>query len=317
MAHQLDWSPVDLETLAADAIPVTSYKPRGDMAVYSAAYTHWGPDKSIAARSHYRVAWRRMADSSNERTLIPAVVPPDTAHVGGVSSVGFAGGRGRDLTIVQGFVASLLSDFLIRAVPKGDIRQDSFERLAIADTRHPLMPEMVLRTLRLNCLTSAFADLWRNSLEDMPIDDAWTGGIDYVRRPLLEDVEADWTPESPLRRAGDRRQALAELDALVSLMLNLPVDPLCTIYRTQFPVLYGYDRKTYWYDANARLVPNSVLAAWRSKGDHRITADERTATNASRNTYVYELPFVTLDREADMRTAYAEFERRLAERTSG
>ncbi len=54
-----------------------------------------------------------------------------------------------------------------------------------------------------------------------------------------------------------------------------------------------------------------------TKGDDRITEEERTATNASGNTYVYELPFVTLDREADMRTAYAEFERRLAERTNG
>jgi len=45
------------------------------------------------------------------------------------------------------------------------------------------------------------------------------------------------------------------------------------------------------------------------------TRDERTATNQAGNTYTYELPFVTLDREADMRRAYAEFERRLAERS--
>jgi hypothetical protein len=46
-----------------------------------------------------------------------------------------------------------------------------------------------------------------------------------------------------------------------------------------------------------------------------MTEDERTATNAAGNTYTYELPFVTLDREHDMRVAYAEFERRLAERS--
>jgi hypothetical protein len=39
---------------------------------------------------------------------------------------------------------------------------------------------------------------------------------------------------------------------------------------------------------------------------------ERTATNQAGHTYIYELPFRLLDREADMRTAYAEFERRLA-----
>jgi len=47
------------------------------------------------------------------------------------------------------------------------------------------------------------------------------------------------------------------------------------------------------------------------EGD-RLTAAERTATNPSGNTYTYELPFRLLDREADMRAAYAEFERRLA-----
>jgi len=103
-----------------------------------------------------------------------------------------------------------------------------------------------------------------------------------------------------------------EIDALVALMLGLTADELCTIYRTQFPVLYGYDRNRDHTDANGRLVPNSVLTVWRQKGD-RISQDERTATNQAGNTYTYELPFVTLDREADMRTAYAEFERRLAE----
>lgn len=97
-------------------------------------------------------------------------------------------------------------------------------------------------------------------------------------------------------------------------MLGLSIEELCTVYRTQFAVLYGYDHNTSYYDANGRLVPNSVLTVWRKKGE-RISEEERTATNQAGNTYVYELPFQTLDREHDMRVAYAEFERRLAERS--
>ncbi len=97
-------------------------------------------------------------------------------------------------------------------------------------------------------------------------------------------------------------------------MVGLEIDELCTIYRTQFAVLYGYDRTVYFYDGNGRLVPNSVLTVWRKKGD-KITEEERTATNQAGNTYIYDLPFGPLDREADMRQAYAEFERRLAERS--
>jgi hypothetical protein len=317
MRHNLDWAPVDLEPLNVGAIPVTSYKPRGSTARYDAAYTHWGADKAVAARDHYRVAWRGMAANTGERTLIPALIPPGAAHINGVFSTGFTDHRARELAIVQAFAGSVVSDFLIRAVPKSGIYQAAFERLAIADGDHPLMSMVVLRVLRLNCLTDAYADLWHDALEETTIDDTWTGGIDCVHRPRLDDVSKDWTPDSPLRRASDRRQALVELDALVAVTLGLPVDQLCTIYRTQFPVLYGYDRNTYLYDANGRLVPNSVLTAWRAKGEDRITEQERTATNASGITYVYELPYITLDREADMRTAYAHFEQVLKDRAGG
>src|SRR6478609_6724744 len=127
----------------------------------------------------------------------------------------------------------------------------------------------------------------------------------------LGDVDPCWTRNSPLRLAIDRRRAQLEIDALVALMLGVTADELCTIYRTQFPVLHGYDRNRDFYDANGRLVPTSVIQVWKRKGD-AIDEDERTATNASGYTYTYELPFRTLDREQDMRVAYAEFERRLA-----
>ena len=143
--------------------------------------------------------------------------------------------------------------------------------------------------------------------------DAWTlASVHEGRRPLGS-VGPAWQPDTPLRIAADRRQALVEVDGLVALMLGVTADELCTIYRTQFPVLYGYDRHRDHYDANGRVVPNEVLVRWRKRGD-RLSDDERTATSAAGNTYTYELPFQTLDREHDMRVAYAEFERRLKER---
>jgi hypothetical protein len=142
-------------------------------------------------------------------------------------------------------------------------------------------------------------------------EDGWTGGFAHRRREPLGQVGPEWTPDTPLRIAADRRQALVEIDAL---LLGLTADELCSIYRTQFGVLRGYDRTVYFYDVNGRLVPNSVLSVWRKKGD-RITEEERTATNQAGCTYTYELPFVTLDREADMRQAYIVFEQRLRERS--
>jgi hypothetical protein len=165
--------------------------------------------------------------------------------------------------------------------------------------------------LRLNCITAAYASLWSDAYTDAFTLDRWAGGWSRANRPYLGEVTEEWTGSSPLRIAEDRRQALIEIDALVALMLGVTADQLCTIYRTQFAVLYGYDHRDYAYDSKGRLVPYEVLSVWRKKGD-QLAGAERTATNQAGHTYIYELPFRFLDREADMRAAYAEFARRLA-----
>lgn len=309
-----DWSPIDLEHLAPDAIPATAYKPVGDRQRYDRDYTHWtNPDGTLdAARNHYRIAWRAMAANANERTLISAIIPPGAAHIHGVSSA-LAGPLGQpagaESLVTAGAVCStLLADFLIRAVPKSALTLDALSRLPLPPLDHPLIPSLVLRTLRLNCLTTAYADLWQDCWNQEFTGDSWTT-TEHVSAPLGA-VSPDWTPNTPLRRDADRRQALVEIDALVALMLGISADELCTVYRTQFAVLWGYDHGKYTFDANGRIVPNEVLQAWRKQGD-RISQEDRTATNQAHWTYSYELPFTNYDREADMRHAYAAFESRL------
>lgn len=313
LLHNTDWSMGDLEALSPHDKPVTAFKPVGDRDRYDRDYTEWGDDDGPEpARDHYRIVWRAMAANTGERTLMPALIPPGPAHVHGIASMGAPDGELSDLVAVSGCLSSLISDFAVRVAPKSTISGSTVNRLPYADG--PLRSELILRTLRLNAITDAYADLWSQCWSPDFTRDTWTGGLAHHRRPDLGTVTPTWTPDTPLRIAADRRQALVEIDALVALMLGLTADELCTIYRTQFAVLYGYDRTVNFYDANGRLVPNSVLSVWRRKGE-RITVDERTATNQAGNTYVYELPFVTLDREADMRQAYAHFERVLAERS--
>lgn len=307
MKSKGDWSPVDLEHLAVDAIPVTAYKPAGDRAKYDRDYTHWDGEP---ARNHYRIAWRRMAANTGERTLIPAVVPPGTAHVHPVNSS--AARSGVDLVVAEGVASSLVSDFEIRTMPKADIHPSTFERLALPSLDHPLIPALIHRTLRLNCLTNAYADLWAECWDTAFTIDSWTA-TDHTHT-TLGSVAPDWSVDTPLRRDSDRRQALVEIDALVALMLGIPAEQLCMVYRTQFPVLnendLGLGKAKYFYDANGRVIPNTVYQAWRKKGDY-LSWSDRTATNASGHEYTYELPFTTYDREEDMTRAYREFERRL------
>jgi hypothetical protein len=251
-----------------------------------------------------------MAANEGERTLIPALIPPGAAHINGIYSAGNLNGGNESLCVVSGYLSSLLMDFAIRVAPKNNIFPVTINRLSVLNG-HPLQSALILRVLRLNVITRAYADLWKDVYRDAFAADRWTGGLARPNRLDLGVVGPEWMPATPLRIAEDRRQALVEIDALVALMLGVTAEQLCTIYRTQFAVLYGYDHKDYVYDANGRLVPHEVLKVWRAKGE-RMTGAERTATNQAGRTYIYELPFRLLDREADMREAYAEFERRLA-----
>lgn len=316
MLHNTDWAEGDLEGLAADAIPVTSYKRAGDGYDYDIAYTDWGTEVDpIPARDHYRVAWRAMAANTGLRTFVLAVIPPGVAHVHGVASAGWPESKPAELAELSGIASSLLLDFSIRVAPKSTISGSSINRLPFA-RQNLLSVALRIRALRLNCVTSAYSDLWERAFSSDFLSDVWSAGVGEGLSVALGDVGPRWTPETPLRRAIDRRQALVEIDAIVALSLGVTADELCSIYRTQFPVLAGYDRNDYFYDANGRLVPASVRTIWRKKGD-ALTLEDRTATNQAGNTYVYELPFAFLDREADMRAAYAHFERVLEERTHG
>ncbi|WP_197074667.1 hypothetical protein [Rhodococcus sp. MEB064] len=240
-----------------------------------------------------------MAGNTGERTLIPALIPPSVAHVDGISSLAVPE-SGESLLEVGAVLSSLTIDFLIRSAPKNDIRGSVIARLPMV-TNWRIRRELRVRFLLLSVITEAYSAIWadvfRTDWNEMSI-----GSIPVT-------AASAWSTDTPLRVSRDRRQAHIEIDALVALGFGLTADELCTIYRTQFPVLYGYDRKTYLYDSNGRLVPQSVLVEWRKRGDS-LTVDQRTAANASGNTYVYELPFQFLDRENDMREAYAEFERR-------
>ncbi|MGJ3510175.1 hypothetical protein ACR4XW_15855, partial [Enemella sp. A6] len=241
-----------------------------------------------------------MAANTGERTLIPAIIPPGAAHPNGVFCLG---GDAWKIVQLAGVFSSLLSDLAVRAAPKSGIYQGVVERLFYPGrSDSPLVHRIGLRILRLNCLTHEYAPLWRELWIPQYSQDSWL--LDDVRssRPRLADVGPEWTTETPLRRDLDRRNALVEIDALVSLLLGITAAEICSVYRTHFPVLFGYDRNEYLFDAEGRVVPTSIRKQWRTKGDD-LSHEERTEKHASGTVYTYKLPFVYRDREKDMRLA--------------
>ncbi len=277
----------DLESLGERQTTRTNYQRAKPMSDYLAGYPRW---HDAPANQFWRLAWRRMADSSTVRTLHAAVLPPGPTHVHAMLSMAVP--EALDLAVAAGVWASLPVDFFVKVSGKPDLITNVVRRLP-HPRDHPLVPELILRALRLNCLTADYAPLWEELFDPAWRRDSWTREIPS---PPMGEVTPQWTMTTPLRRDAERRQALVEIDALAAVMLGITAEELCAIYRTQFGVLRKYER-VMQFDANGRQVPKDVLKdveRWGSRADLGR----------------YELPFNPVDREAEMTVAHAEFTRR-------
>ena len=295
MKNNKDWSEVDLEAVAEDFIPATGYFPNPAIKTYEADFGAWNiNDQPVPVASTFRMAWREYVGStSGFRTLNTSLIPRGAKHVHAVHALTVPGNLKVLATIVS-TCSSILADFWIRSVSGGHIF-DNHVRALPHNTATSLTSLTVPLVLGLNCLTSAYAPLWE------------------------EVTGTPWTVDTPIRKAWDRQQAQNEIDAMVALSLGVTADELCMIYRTQFPVMRKYDQQNL-FDANGRLVPKEVVkaeekAASGSKGrPESLSEAERTWTHPQSGVeYVFEYPFKPMDREAELRKAYAKYEAVLAE----
>ncbi len=272
----------------------------------------------------YRMAWREMIAPNTERSLYPAVIPPGAAHIHSVRSAEVGDARGTIL--LTGFWSALPVDYLLRTAGVGHLDVAQARRLPAPEESHPLAPTLLLRTLRLNCLTTAYADLW-----EQLHDPKWGGYEPWARTwPLmttqLHATTPTWQRDTPLRAEYARRSALVETDALVAVWLGIDADTLITMYRARFPVLQGYESVT-WFDSSGRKIAGVRNAFghgqdkdhWKQfeayMADPAFKAHQADPTNnPAPQTPVpdgYTAPFYKADRETEMREAHAYFQKRL------
>lgn len=324
---KFDYTTWDLEELPDSVIPRTNYQRECDREVYDAGIPQWGDRPAV---DYWRVAWRRMTQPGLERSLHAALMPPGVAHVDTVNSMAVMPGSPGGLTsdseftalqytvLVGGLWASIPFDYLVKVSGKSDVRElvDRFP----APLDHPASRYLILRALRLNCLTDAYSPLWETLRSEQFIDDLWTPAFPSLTG--LGETEARWTSRTPLRTDFERRAALVELDALAALMLGLSADHLVLMFRAQFPVLRKYEYEMY-FDSRGRKIARDHQAQGvkQQKEDYKLLqayfSGESCGDLLAR--YVpfpadvdHDEPwFYKPDREAEMRTAYAEFERRL------
>ncbi|MFI1929192.1 hypothetical protein [Streptomyces sp. NPDC020330] len=300
----------------SDAVPVTEADPVKVDAILIAR-----------SRRRYtvfpRLAWREMIAPNTERSLYPALVPPGAAHTNVVRSASIAGNYQTALT--AGMWAALPIDYLLRITGTGHLDVGRANALPAPSVGHPLSSALMLRTLRLNCLTTAYAPLW----EELH-DPTWSAYEPWaVQWPGLEPLEAvapTWERSTPLRSERARRSALVEIDALVAVWLGMDADALIAAYRGRFPVLQKYEAAS-WFDAEGwKLASNArtygqrqTKETWKQfeayMADPAFKAHQTDPTNnPAPQTPVpdgYTAPFYKADRETEMREAHAYFQKRL------
>lgn len=280
---------------------------------------------------YYKVGFRKMVNLSGERSLICAVLPRRTAHIHGVISTTFSSGN--DTVDMAALCASIVMDFYWKTVASQNITSSRIEVFPIGVSKE-FCSALHSRTLLLNCLTTAYSDLWEDMWDSAFKQETWS--IDDPRLKPFDQLHEEWTWDIPLRNYFERRQALVEIDVLAAMALGLSLQDLEMIYTIQFPVLQQNENDT-WYDAEGKIVFTCSKGltgvgldrpAWNAMRGNPITDADGTiiAYEGAEPQYIHTIdprkselyggqqqtfiaPFNRCDRIADYRTAWAHFEK--------
>ncbi|MFF4895649.1 hypothetical protein [Streptomyces sp. NPDC001068] len=261
--------------------------------------------------SLYRLAWRERVAADTERALYGALVPPGPAHIHAVRSA--TAGSSRLTALLAGFWSSIPTDYMVRTAGVGHVDVAQAKRLLAPQEHHPLAPALLLRTLRLNCLTTAYADLWQQLHDPNWADnDPWARTWPQMSTKL-NDTTPTWQRDTPLRTEYARRAALVEIDALVAVWLGIDADTLITMYRARFPIMQDFDSVT-WFDAAERKIAGDRYTFGHGQDKDHWKQFEKYMADPTRQTAApdgYTAPFYKADREAEMREAHVYFQKRL------
>lgn len=317
-----DWEALDLETLPADFVPRTNYQRLVDADEFVRRQTVWDGEPYT---TRYREAHRAFVNPWTERTIKACIIPIKSPHLNTLNSIGFSSFR--ETVVFSGLLNSIPYDYLIKVFGVSHLTQSVTDVVPIPDLRSEAWDVLVHRALRLNCLTSAYADLWNELYQPEWSDDVFVAGHGTVELASNSDA---WSASTPLRTDLDRWLALCEIDAIVSLLLGLTEEQLLQMYRAQFAVLRKNEFVTV-FDANGRQISGIHhnhgfhQAQWEAenklvkvaRGEKKLGMWQRVQAYLAGETEIdfgpFVPPFTPADREAAMSRAYRAFSARLAE----
>lgn len=298
--HNQDYQVVDLTRIGDEYLPRTNYVPACSPAEYRKRTPHWN---GRPVTDYYRHVHREMVAPTGERTIVPAIVPKGAANVHTVFGIAIAAEK--TLVFFSALCSSIPFDFFVKSAGAAHVNRAMVEQFALPETHW--RNAIISRGARLNCLSSAYAELWELCYD--PSFRSERHSKSDHRLSEWDELNSHWERAAALRTPYERRQALVELDALAALALGLSAEELALIYRIQFPVLQQYERETY-YDHRGMIVFTtnrglSGIGLDRKQWEEIKDIDSQASLPEFASDYVP--PFDRCDRETDMRQAYNHF----------
>lgn len=268
----------------------------------------------------YRLAFRKMLSPQSLSTLMSAIIPPKVSHTNSIYSIYIEDYH--KLLLFSSLTSSIVYDFYIKVTGKANILDNLLYRLPIPDNF--LSKYLIIRGLKLNCITEYYDDLWNITWEPSFRDDFWAKKDRRLNNNRYSQDSPIWDINSAFRNEYERRQALVEIDVLSAMAVGITLEELKDIYRIQFYVLRDNESDT-WYDQNGKIIftTNKSLSGvglkrkeWNEIKDiksgkvvHTIV-DDTIPNGPIERTIVYEAPFDRCDREKDYEEVWKNFEQR-------
>lgn len=329
-----DYDSINLMQINAEYIARTNYTPIIDLLKYKQLIKIDNSNIKKTWIDTYRLAFRYMLNQSGERTLNGSIIPPQTSHIHGVTSIVFE--KTNELVGFTGLCGSLVMDYFIRLVGTDNLNPGVLDMFPfVLDDK--FKRSLYVRTLLLNCLTIDYANLWQEMWDKSYLLEEWS--LKDSRLKPFNSLHDSWKWDIPLRNFFERRQALVEIDVIAAMALGLSLKDLEMIYTTQFPVLFENENDT-WYDADGNIAftcskgltgvgldrkrnSQTSMLGWEDiRGEqidentyagtapthtHTIDPTKNELYGGQQQTFV--APYNRCDRIADYRTAWAHFEK--------
>lgn len=340
------YAPTNLELIPDDYLPRTNYPPDCPPSDYRRRIpaVPWNGDSKIT--DHYRLFIRKMLSQAGERTLVAAIAPMKVGHINGCFALAF---RDREALVEIAAVAqSLLLDFWVKATGKSNFQEDVIARFPIGFGNPAMAVRTLLLNCCTEAYRDLWASCWKEewtrcswTKEDARLSSSFFAGlrpdwerhacvrVPYSRRQAL--VEIDVLVAMAL---GLTVEELCAIYRIQFPVLKQNEDD--TWYDRNGRIIFKCSKglpgvgltRHEWNEAKSmtsgsieQWVTCDIMPDYRKAYAH-IRLPDGTELDCPCPEYpepipgpierrmTYIPPFDRCDREADYRTAWAEFERR-------